>query len=48
LDFLIKDHTPAMVGIFAKGPGEDEFRGVMDNYMIGRKLFKLLDNSYQF
>ena len=48
LDFLNKDHTAAMVGIFAKGPGEEEFGKVMDNYMLGRKLFKLLDNSYQF
>jgi alkaline phosphatase len=48
LEFLNKHHTADMVGIFAKGPGEGEFSGVMDNYMIGRKLFKLLDNSYQF
>ena len=48
LKFSIKSHTADMVPIFAKGPGEEEFRGVMDNYMIGRKLFKLLDNSYQF
>jgi alkaline phosphatase len=48
VEFLNKHHTADMVGIFAKGPGEGEFSGVMDNYMIGRKLFKLLDNSYQF
>lgn len=48
LEFLNKGHTANMVGIFAKGPGEDEFRGVMDNYMIGRKLFVLLDNEYQY
>ncbi|HSP88939.1 MAG TPA: alkaline phosphatase, partial [Ignavibacteriaceae bacterium] len=48
LEFSTKEHTASMVGIFAKGPGEDEFSGVMDNYMIGRKLFKLLDKSYQF
>jgi alkaline phosphatase len=48
LDFLNTHHTAVMVGIFAKGVGEKEFSGVMDNYMIGRKLFKLLDNSYLF
>ena len=48
LKFLNKDHTANMVGIFAKGPGEDEFSGVMDNFMIGRKLFKILDGTYQF
>jgi alkaline phosphatase len=48
LEFSTKEHTASMVGIFAKGPGEDEFSGVMDNYMIGRKLFKLLDKSHQF
>jgi alkaline phosphatase len=48
LEFATKDHTASMVGVFAKGPGEEEFSGVMDNYMIGRKLFKMLDSSYQF
>lgn len=48
IDFLTKGHTASMVGIFAKGVNEKEFSGVMDNYMIGRKLFKMLDNSYQF
>ena len=48
MKFSIKDHTADMVPIFAKGPGEEEFRGVMDNFMIGRKLFKLLDSSYKF
>lgn len=48
LDFLTKGHTASMVGIFAKGVNEKEFSGVMDNYMIGRKLFKMLDSSYQF
>ncbi len=48
LTFSTKHHTADMVGIFTKGSGEKEFEGIMDNYMIGRKLFKLLDNSYQF
>ncbi|HZW38457.1 MAG TPA: alkaline phosphatase [Ignavibacteriaceae bacterium] len=41
-------HTAAMVGIFAKGPGAEEFSGVMDNYMIGRKLFLLFDKKSKF
>ena len=48
LDFSTKHHTADMVPIFAKGPGEEEFSGVMDNYMIGRKLFRILDSSYSF
>ncbi|MDO8549281.1 MAG: alkaline phosphatase [Ignavibacteria bacterium] len=48
LKFSTKGHTADMVPIFTKGPGEEEFSGVMDNYIIGRKLFKLLDSSYQF
>jgi len=48
MDFAVRDHTASMVGIFAKGPGEEEFRSVLDNFMIGRKLIKMLDDSYQF
>lgn len=43
LKFSTGGHTADLVPIFAKGPGEENFRGVMDNFMIGRKLFKLLD-----
>ncbi len=48
LKFSVGHHTADMVPIFAKGPGEEEFGGVMDNYMIGRKLFMLMDKSYDF
>jgi len=48
LDFSTKHHTADMVPIFAKGPGEKEFSGIMDNYMIGRKLFWMLDSNYSF
>lgn len=41
-------HTAEMVGVFAKGPGEEHFRGVYDNFMIGRKLFYLLNPNYHF
>jgi len=48
LKFSTGHHTANMVGIFAKGPGEKEFSGIMDNYMIGRKLFRMLDEGYEF
>lgn len=48
LKYTSSGHTPALVGVFAKGPGEENFSGVYDNYMIGRKLFKLLDSTYSF
>ncbi len=48
LEFQTTDHTPGMVGVFTKGKAEEDFTGIQDNYMIGRKLIKLLDNSYQF
>ena len=48
LKFSTKHHTANMVGIFAKGPGEREFSGIMDNYMIGRKLFWMMDREYEF
>jgi alkaline phosphatase len=41
-------HSAEMVGVFAKGPGEELFRGVYDNYMIGRNLFQLLNPDFQF
>lgn len=41
-------HTPSPVGIFAFGPGEENFRGIMNINQIGRKLFLLLDPSYKF
>jgi alkaline phosphatase len=46
LAFTTKGHSGEMVGVFAKGPGEELFRGVYDNFMIGRKLFQLLDDKY--
>lgn len=41
-------HTGGAVGIFAKGPGEENFRGIMPNNMVGIKLFHLLDPNYHF
>jgi len=48
IDFVSTHHTAGFVGVFAKGPGEENFSGIYDNYMIGRKIFHLLDKSYQF
>ncbi len=39
-------HTPSPVGIFAYGPGEELFKGIMNINDIGQKLFYLLDPSY--
>lgn len=48
MKFTTTGHTAEMVGVFAKGPGEELFRGVYDNYMIGRNLFRLLNPDFQF
>ena len=48
LKFSTNEHTAGMVGVFAKGPGEELFRGVYDNFMIGRHLFQLVDPDYHF
>jgi alkaline phosphatase len=41
-------HTPALVGIFAKGEGEENFTGVQRIDEIGRKLFRLIQPGYIF
>jgi alkaline phosphatase len=48
LRFSTKGHTAELVGVFAYGPGEELFRGIYENYMIGRKLFYLIDPQYVF
>ncbi|HEX3073258.1 MAG TPA: hypothetical protein VHP30_06560, partial [Ignavibacteriales bacterium] len=42
LGFLVKSHTANMVGIFAKGPCEGMFGGIMENNQIGLNLRSLL------
>ncbi len=37
-----KDHTAALIGVFAYGPSANLFTGIIDNYQIGRIIFKLL------
>ncbi|HEX9251817.1 MAG TPA: hypothetical protein VF870_06215, partial [Ignavibacteriaceae bacterium] len=48
LSYTTKDHTASPVGIFAFGPGEERFRGIMNINEIGKKLFYLLDPAYKF
>lgn len=48
LNFVSKDHTAGVVAVLAKGPGEENFSGIYNNYEIGRKLFHLIDPEYKF
>ena len=48
IKFVTDHHTAGFVGVYAKGPGEENFSGIYDNYMIGRKIFHLLDEGYRF
>jgi len=45
IEFIDTHHTAGFVGVFACGPGSEIFNGIYDNYMIGRKLFKLLGDD---
>ena len=48
LSYTSGGHTPSPVGIFAFGPGEGSFKGIMNINYIGQKLFKLIDPSFKF
>jgi len=48
LSYTSGGHTPSPVGIFAFGPGEELFNGIMNINQIGQKLFYLLDPTYKF
>lgn len=48
LSYTSGGHTPSPVGIFAYGPGEELFKGIMNINDIGQKLFFLLDPTYKF
>lgn len=39
--FTTKGHSGGMVGVWAKGPGSELFRGVYENNEIGKKLFSI-------
>lgn len=42
VSWTTKDHTASMIGVFAYGPGANQFSGIIDNFTIGERLFKLL------
>jgi alkaline phosphatase len=42
LEYTSNGHTAEMVGIFAKGPGEELFRGIMKNSQMGLNFFQFL------
>jgi alkaline phosphatase len=48
LGYTSAGHTPSPVGIFAFGPGEESFKGIMNINQIGQKLFFLVDSAIQF
>jgi alkaline phosphatase len=48
LSYTSGGHTPSPVGIFAFGPGEELFKGIMSINDIGQKLFFLLDPYFKF
>ena len=48
IEFLSSHHTGGFVGVFANGPGQELFNGIYDINMIGRKIFHLIEPSYQF
>lgn len=48
LSYTTGGHTPSPVGIFAFGPGEELFNGIMKINHIGQKLFFLLDPAIKF
>ncbi len=48
LKFTTKGHTGSMVGVFAFGPGEAKFRGIYENYMIGRNLINFVNPEVVF
>ncbi|HEX7356918.1 MAG TPA: alkaline phosphatase [Ignavibacteriaceae bacterium] len=48
LSYNTGGHTPSPVGIYAFGPGESNFAGIMNINKIGQKLFYLLDPSIKF
>lgn len=48
LSFVSKSHTAGFVPVFSYGPSEELFRGIFENYEIGRNLIFLLDPNHKF
>ena len=45
LGWTTKNHAANMIAVFAKGPGAENFTGILDNFEIGRILFKLVGKT---
>ena len=43
IEFTTKNHSAAMVGVYATGPLSEIFSGINENYEIGLKLMKLIE-----
>jgi alkaline phosphatase len=48
LAFTNTGHTAEMVPVFSEGPGAELFKGINDNYEIGRRLIRLVNPEIQF
>jgi alkaline phosphatase len=48
LGWTHKSHTAEMVPVFTEGPGAELFKGINDNFEIGRKLIRLVNPEIQF
>ncbi len=41
-----KNHTANLVGIFSYGPASENFTGIEDNYIVGRKIINLISPNF--
>lgn len=48
LGWTHKSHTAEMVPVFSEGPSAELFKGINDNYEIGRRLIRLVNPDIQF
>lgn len=48
ISYTSTSHTASPVAIFAFGPGEELFRGILNIKQIGQNLFKAIDPTYKF
>jgi alkaline phosphatase len=45
ISFISKSHTGGVVGVFAYGPGAEQFGGILENYQIGQRLLRFLPSG---
>ncbi len=43
LGWLTKKHTANLVGVFSYGIGAENFNGIQNNFIIGRKLINYIE-----